>query len=654
MPAIIQGALRTNRSERTQQLTGKSYDYDYPDGLDLKPGSKLHESLVNAIWQRASDAHSSISKRFSSWNRVDETLTTYIDLTDEEEDVQDEDGRKPVSIVYPNSYAILETMLSYMVMAFFQDPMFRYVGFSPADTVKAILLQKVVQQHCEYNKVPLAIHTMFRDNFAYGLGVAVPSWKVRMGRRPVVSDILGTGLFNRPIIAGQEINMVEQVVHEGNALENIDPYNYLPDPNVPVDKVDDGEFVGWLSRTNLMDVLSTEKTDIDMFNARYIKHLRIAETSIITNENNRRGKKTKATDRSFNENTNANNVDIISMYVKLIPREWNLGKGEYPETWYFELAGDSVIIKARPSEGLDDRFNVAVCASEYDGYSGMPISRLEVMDGMQTVLNWLFNSHIANVRKAMNDMFLVDPFLVNINDLKDPRPGKLIRMRRPAWGQGVKNAVQQFNVSDVTRGNMVDAGVISQLMRMLSGTDNPVMGNLRQGGPERLTTAEFQGTMSGAVSRLERVARISSYQAMQDIARMFANNVQQFMEKETYIQTVGNWPDIIAQEYGVVNEPIPVNPFDMVLNYEVLIRDGSIPGGNFSQSWIQLYQIITGNPELMQQFDMVKVFKHIATNLGAKNVSDFERRVMPKVSTTTDQNAEIQAQRGNYVPIEGA
>lgn len=651
MPAITIGDRgRATRKERQTAVRNANYDYEYPDGLKLKPGTEFHDKLVSKLWSRANDAHTAISNRFDAWNQIDRTLTTYIDLTETEKNL---DANKPVSIVFPNSYAILETMLSYMVMAFFQDPIFRYVGSGPEDTIGAILMEKVIQQHCEYNKVPLALHTMFRDNFAYGLGVVVPTWKVHNGMKPVVTDVISRNWMGQAKKTGQEINYEHGVIHEGNALENIDPYLYLPDPNVSVDKVQDGEFVGWISRTNLMEVLSQELNDPDMFNARYLKHLRDAETSIITSDENERGLKTNRTDSSRNEDQYANKVDIISMYVKLIPSEWNLGDNDYPETWMFEIAGDTVIVKAREAGAMHGRFPVGVTASEYDGYSNTPISRIEVMDGMQNVLNWLFNSHIANVRKTMNDMFVVDPYLVNINDLKDPRPGKLIRMRRPAWGRGVQHAVQQFQVSDVTRGNMVDTGIISQLMQTLSGTDNPVMGSLRQGGPERLTGAEFQGTMAGAVSRLERVARISSYQGLQDIAMMFASHTQQLMDNDTYVRTIGTWPEVLRNSYGTQNEPIPVTPFDMIVDYDVRIRDGSIPGGNFSQAWIQLYQIMAGNPELSSKFDMVRIFKHIATNLGAKNVSNFEKQIMPTVSTAPDNVVADQAQAGNLQPIPG-
>lgn len=647
------GANQGQRKQQKERLERVSYDYDYPEDLNLKPGSDLHDELVAEIWKRANESHEAIKKRFPAWNSIDRTLTTYIDLTDKETKIQDADPNKPVSIVFPNSYAILETMLSYMTMAFFQDPIFRYDGFSPDDKIGAILMEKVIQQHSEYNKIPLNLHTMFRDNFAYGLGVTVPTWKVHRGLKPRIEEQFSRNWLGQAKQTNREIIYEESVVHEGNSLMNVDPYLFLPDPNVSVTNVQDGEYVGWIDNTNLMDLLTQEQSDPDMFNVRYVKHIH-GETSLIQQDNSDRNLRSR---NSRNENIDSfgTKVDTITLYVKLIPKEWKLGSKDYPETWVFQLAGDAVITMARPLGFAHGRFPVAVCASEYDGYSTTPISKIEMLSGLQGVLDWLFNSHIANVRKTMNDMFVVDPYLININDLKDPSPGKLIRMRRPAWGQGVKDAVQQLNVSDVTRGNMADSGIISQLMQSLSGTDNPVMGNLRQGGPERLSAAEFQGTMSGAVSRLERIARLTSYQSMQEIGLMFASNTQQLMDYETYVRTAGSWPQVIQEAYGVTGEPIPVTPFDLVIDYDVVVRDGSIPGGNFSQSWIQLYQIMAGNPELAQRFDMVRIFKHIAINLGAKDVNAFERQpgAFPNVTTAPDNVVAEQVQAGNLQPITG-
>lgn len=606
------------------KLRSSDFQYEYPNGLDLKPGNPFHDKLVTKLLEYANESAKSMGTRFSSWNEMDQLLTAYKWVDDDEKQVVQNDPRKPVSIVFPYTYAVLETLQSYMMTAFFQDPMFRYEGYSPEDVLGAILLEKVVNLHCNKFKVMLNLHTMFRDNFAYGIGPVAPIWKVH-----------NNGKF------------------EGNALINIDPYKYLPDVNVSVDQVQDGQFVGWISQTNYMDLLSEEQHDDDMFNVRYIQLLGNRSTAVQSDQSGRdiRTGATKSTADKFKP------VDEIPIYVKLVPSEWGLGDGEYPEKWFFRLAADSIIITARPAGFNHDKFPVAVCASDYDGYSATPLSRLEILSGLQGVLDWLFNSHISNVRKAINDMIIYDPYLVNARDLEDPQPGKLIRMRRPAWGQGkIGESIQQLAVQDITRANISDSNWIVNWMQKIGGTDDAAMGALRQGGPERLTKAEFQGTSSGAVSRLERIARVIGLQSMQDIGEFFAEHTQQMMDEEMYIKVHGEWVDVLMSEYGneISRGRMKVSPKDLDVNYDVLVRDGSVPGGNYSEVWIRMFDILSQHPELSQHFDVVRVFKHIARNAGAKNVNEFVRRggqVQPQ--TMPDEQIQQNVQAGNIIPMGG-
>jgi len=217
------------------------------------------------------------------------------------------------------------------------------------------------------------------------------------------------------------------------------------------------------------------------------------------------------------------------MYVTIIPKDWKLSNVEVPEKWYFELASDDIIIAANRADHDHGMYPVSVASPEYDGYSITPVSRLEMLSGLQGVLDFEFNSHIANVKKAINDMLIVDPYLVNINDLKDPRPGALIRLRRPAWGRGVDKVVQQLMVQDITRANIADASYITSMMDRTSGADQSMQGSLRQGGPERLTSAEFKGTRGSSISRLQHISMIIGMQFMQDIGTMFAVHTQQYI-----------------------------------------------------------------------------------------------------------------------------
>jgi len=49
MPRIQYG--NTAPSSSMVDLSSVNYDYEYPDGLELKPGSKLHDKLRDEVIQ---------------------------------------------------------------------------------------------------------------------------------------------------------------------------------------------------------------------------------------------------------------------------------------------------------------------------------------------------------------------------------------------------------------------------------------------------------------------------------------------------------------------------------------------------------------------------------------------------------------------------
>uniref|UniRef100_A0A6M3JTD4 Portal protein n=1 Tax=viral metagenome TaxID=1070528 RepID=A0A6M3JTD4_9ZZZZ len=645
MPFILDGTQELGPYGDVKDV---SYDYKYPKGLDLKPGSDLHDAIKNAILRRARASANMMNKRFSSWNEIDHKMTGYISTTQAEEDIKTADERKPVSIVFPYSYAIMETILAYMIGAFLREPILRYEGVGPEDVIGAILLEKVINVQTVKGKMGLALHTFFRDAVNYGMGIVAPKWKEVRGFRTIKKEMpsgMFGGLFRKPRF---ERDFEEVITFEGSVIDNIDPYKYLPDPNVPVHKIQDGEFVGWVEETNFVNLLDTEKWDTNMFNARYVRHVFNKTSSIYSKDES--GRNTKVGTGGDRDETTTKPVDVIYMYEKLIPKDWKLGTSEYPEKWLFALASDTVLVKAQPLNLDHNMFPVAIAAPDFDGYTSTPISRMELTNGMQETLDWLFNSHIANVRKAINDMIIVDPYLVNMKDLKDPRPGALIRLRRPAWGRGVDKVAQQLTISDITRTNIADSAYIVQWMQKIGGSgDESSMGSLRAGGPERLTKAEFQGTRFGTMSRFERMAKMIGLQGMQDIGYMFASHTQQLMSMETYVKTAGRMQEDLEKEFG--RDRIRVTPFDLLINYDVFVRDGSVPGGNFADVWVQMFKIIGESPELAKEFDTVRIFKHIARNLGAKNVDDFVRKTPMNAQLSSGENIDRQVSKGNLVPI---
>lgn len=647
MPRIVTG--NDTRREDLTELQRANFDYEYPEGLDLKPGSDLHQRIVEEVLARANESHEVISSRFDSWNEIDRVLTSYMPLSEAEKDLQDEDSAKPVSIVFPYTYAVMETMLTYAMTALVQDPIFQYEGFSNDDTIGAILLEKKIQQDCIKHKVALSIHTMLRDSLAYGIGLTVPTWKSRYGTRYVKQSRGFMGSMGRWLGREQEIQENNVLLYEGNALENIDPYMCLPDPHVSIHNVQEGDFFGWIEETSIIGLLEDEANDEDYFNARYVKLLKNATTYI----NNSSQRQANTTNQGELSSSIRDQTDVIWMYINLIPEEWNLGDGVYPEKWLFGVAGDSIVVMAKPSRLNHGKYPIGAASPDFDGYSPAPLSRLETLYGLQHTIDFLFNSHIENVRKSINDMLVVDPFLLNMNDLKSPKAGKLIRMRRPGWGKGVKDAVQQLKVEDITRQNIGDVNWIVSFMNHVSGVDEAMMGSLRQGGPERLTGTEFSGTRSSALSRLERMAMVVSLQAMQDIGYFFASHTQQLMSQETYVSTAGEWEEVLQKEYGKTGK-IPVSPFDLAIDWDVIVRDGSTPGGQDAGAWRALLADMLKVPEVHNQFDIVRIFKHVARTMGAKNVEDFVRKNQQvQARTMDDETVMREAERGNLIPMGG-
>ena len=101
------------------------------------------------------------------------------------------------------------------------------------------------------------------------------------------------------------------MLFEGNTLENIDPYLYLPDPSVASHEVQKGEYSGWIQRGNLMNLLAEEQSDEDMFNVRYLRSVMNKNGSQFAGDSSHRTEKTGVVRDPYN-NTTTNPVDVIS------------------------------------------------------------------------------------------------------------------------------------------------------------------------------------------------------------------------------------------------------------------------------------------------------------------------------------------------------
>src|SRR5690625_2065032 len=640
MPITLQGNPSSQNLKGTEVFR-KDFGYDYPAELNLRPGTDLHDKIVRRIVERAQASQNIMAKYKPSWREVDKVLKIY--MSPEQKEGKNQKSKKVgnyADMVIPESYASMETILTYYMASFIQAPLFNYEGVGPEDVIGARLLTHLIDHQARSARMGLNLHTMFRDDTAYGFGVLAPTWRRTYGRKPKVKQygrMNEAGFFE--ILREETTFDNNALLYEGNQLENINPYLYLQDVSVPIHEPERGAYQGWVEETTLENLLTIEEDPgSNIFNVKYLRELDNRSNFGLTDKQNTR-------DATYQMGDVSRPADVIWMYVDLIPQDWEIGDEEYPRKWLFGVSGgDRVIISAQEVDYMHGRTPVVVCATNFDGYSATPISKLSMVHDIQTLINFMYTSHVQNVRKALNDMFIIDPSIINYYDVINPEPGKVIRTRRAAWGnQMLDHAFKQLNITDVTQQHVGEANMLGELMRRISATGDTVQGSLAS-RTTRVSSREAGNVMNASLSRFQKNAQIIDMQAIQPLALMLASHTQQFMEEDTYLTVSGDWPATYLSDLQDVDGRLYVSPLDLMVNYDVLPSDGSIPGSEDPQIWTQLFQIASSNPVLAQQTDWMKLFKHLARNLGAKNVDEFIVRVQP------DEEIMQAEQAGNLVP----
>lgn len=625
--------------------------YSYPEGLNLQPDSDQHQKLVGMVMRRAQASHTVMKRRHASWDQVDKTLTAYIPTDEAERASQRRDSRKPVSIVVPITYTVKQVLLTHLIQSRAIHPYLRYMGQGPEDHVGAILLENIVNSQFIRAKAMLNIISMWGSAIAYGFGGVSCIWESEVVKKMKTRD---TGFFSSALSGpdmpptfwptGKE-KYVGTDICEGNKLVNIDPRRYLPDTNVPIHEVRNAEYTGWVERTNLMRLIKLENRG-EAFNIHYLRSMQDGRSRIINLDDNARDRDGLRNEGIADE---TRTIDVIWMYIHLIPSECGLGSSTDPECWLLGVAADMLLVSAVKMEQTHGRIPLAVAAPNYDGHVCSPISDLETTLGIQKVADFKMNSHVAAIRQMIRGKTVYDPSQINTQDMETP--GKdFIRARARSFGQDLRKAVFPFPVQDPTQKNFQDLGYLNDMIQRVTGATDMLQG-IDNNAPERRTAQEANGLRQSALGRVEKMARIMALQADHEIAYLFAEHTQQYMSQDAWAKALGSWPQILAAQYGP-NAMIPVSPTDIVVNYDILPTDTGVMGGESLQSSMNVFQMAIADPEIRQKFDVTRLFEDVARMSGFKNVQDYAR-MGGDLSMTTMPMEQIQGQvdSGQLAPM---
>jgi hypothetical protein len=608
-------------------------------------GTPAHERLVSLVRSRRTLAERALARHHPAWRQADRIYRHYVDPAQ-----VDKDGKQMYpwarDIVVPLTYAIVQTQIAWEMTAFTQrTPVVPLDGVSPEDVKPAKVMEQVLQHEWQTDKMSLALYQWLLDRRRYGVGIVWINYVRDVTRQYVESPItMPVPLLGITLPMGSKKTWEDRVRYEGNRLEPIDPFRFFPDPRVSLGRCHTGEFVGFRTERHYHDLLLMQK-DHQYTNVEQIPKGRRAPLRGISDGGSATGMAGSGRDwgggappsgtsmgtwlstvgPSSIDAQDGGMVDLDVFVIRVVPKDYELSGSTLPQKYVVVLANDAVAVRAMPFEFDHDELPACVMELTPDQHPYSTPGVVEHIEDLQDYLSWLWNSHAQNVRRTLNNQFLVDPSIVEIADLLTPQPGLLARLRREAQGRpgAMESALKQLPVVDVTKSHLSDMDMVINMVQRVAAAPENLQGILSQG---QATLGEQQMAVSAAQGRLKMEAQLGWLQGMTRATHQRISNIQQFMSESRWIQILGTYPralGIAADQKFLRIGPDEVQGQFTYSQPDMIVRQDE----KMLMAMREIWMAVAAEPELRQRFDLVKLFEPMANMAGIKNLEDYTREM---------------------------
>lgn len=612
----------------------------------LRFGGQLHNFVLAALKRRRDFSQEKMRERWDIWRQADENFISYMpekDLDARRRSLREAGSPQFTTIYIPYDYAVLMSAHTYWTSVFLsRNPIYQYQGTQGESQSAEQAVEALINYQISMGKILPAMYMWLLDVGKYGVGVVCNYWE---NEKEIVTrevEVPQTFMGVQLLETVREIRRIELPGYQGNKIFNVRPYDFLPDPRVPMGRLQEGEFCGRITQVG-WNKIAVRASGGQYFNVDALRMMR-------NQTNSQREFGSSATNRPFSageelymEAMDMGFHELMEMTVTLIPRDWGLDTTSYPEKWTFTVGNDQVVIGAQPQGLYHNRYPFNVLEIEPDAYAMFKRGMLDLARPLNNVVNWLYNTHFYNTRKALNDMFIADPSMIVMKDLQDPNPGKIIRLKEEMFGQDVRRAIMQLPVSNYTQAHLQDSQLIAGLIQRVTGVNDSIMGMIAGGG--RKTATEVRTSSTFGINRLKTIAEFFSCTGIADHAQQMLQNAQQLYDAPMKLRLAGDaWMAPGAQKF------IQVSPQDINGFYDFVPVDGTLPMDRFAlvNMWSQLLGQMAQSPQVLMTYDLGKIFGYIAQLGGLRNLQQF------KIQTADMANLQAQAAAGNVVPMGAA
>lgn len=581
--------------------------------LTLKDEPKELSDLRTRLQDLVRMSRNTMKEYYPIWKRNDQVYRgeRMWDLEDRKAQKRNE----PAKVFVPMTHTQVQTFVSFgTTLLTSKDHFFELDGSGIEDAKPAKLAQATLQRDLEHNKWEgILLPQLLTDVARFGLCVAKSQWtRETCPYQTTVPDpkfkpVPGMPTQVQPPMIQQ---WQEKTKYLGNMIEVVSPFRWFPDTRLPLTRYRDGEFCADENEYSISKLKKMEK-DGEAFGVDNIPRLpddAFSDRTLagITQETNARF------DPTINPRDSAHFVLITEVELRCNPSQTLIAENTPIDpdlnadvVMLFWIANDGRIVSIRDSgyEHNDFLYDAAQFFNDQQRLCNYGI--VELLGPMQDILDWLMNSRVTNVRKAVQNFLVVDPKGVKMSDVLDRLPVIRLNSAVPE-GMSIDNFIKQLQVTDVTSSHVADMGVVKGFSQEATGLQDNLLGQYAEG---RRSAREASNVNANASARVIVPLKGIWEGCILPLGRKMLSNLRQGLDDEQLVRIIGV-QRFIENSQPDQNSPyspppvrafLPVDKSQLVGAYDFLVFEGTLPSQRMAvaASILQLGEMLIKNPAVV-------------------------------------------------------
>jgi hypothetical protein len=608
--------------------------------LSQETHSPFHKQILSDTKALIAISRRKMTEYYPKWDANDDIFRAIVQR--DKTDIAAQERKEPEKMVVPTALAQVMTFISFCFQLYTQrENFFELDGFTPEDDKPAKIGEALLRRDLSHNKWEAVLFQFLLDIGRFGFGVVKTSWVTE-------EQMIRNTVVNPPVVfqgmtlskGGPSDDVTRGTSYQGNKIINISPYRFFPDIRLPLSRYQEGEFCGSEDVYTESQLKDWEKDGqvagvdfIKPFGKELIQERGYRwDTMVLQEEALIPGAGTKGTGQM------KKTVIITECQRTIIPSQYEvegepLGPENYPVKYNIWLANDNRVVKCEPLGYLHNQFTYSLAPFVFDNNILVSGSLMDTIDSLQSVISWFINSRITNVRKIIGDKLIVNPSMINMDDLKQRRP--VIRLSGAAGGD-IDRYIKQLQLNDVTTTHISDVKELSDILKMVTGISDSLLGEVR---PGRRSATENRNTTTGAASRIKTLAAIIFRFALEPMGRQMLSNLRDGLDEETYVRVMG-------QKGVSTPEFIKVDKTALIGHYDFEVFDATLPSERYlnAQALTDVLEMLLKTPEAAQAFnlDPRKILFEVLQLRGIHNPERFELQPQQQQLQQPQPNGIIQ------------